>query len=96
MLPLSLPVLATVFIIGALATWYDPLLVNEFLIALVMLTSEEVRTIPLGLPNFQGQFSSNHTALMAGVPIANLPIQVLYIALQRYIIYGLTGGALKE
>jgi raffinose/stachyose/melibiose transport system permease protein len=90
MLPLSLPVLATVFIIDALSTW------NEFLIALVMLTSEEVQTIPLGLLNFQGQFSSNHTALMAGVAIAILPILVLYIALQRYVIYGLTGGALKE
>jgi raffinose/stachyose/melibiose transport system permease protein len=88
--PLSLPALATVFIIDALAKW------NEFLIALVMLTSEEVRTIPLGLLNFQGQFSSNHTALTAGVTIAILPIQVLYIALRRYVIYGLTGGALKE
>jgi raffinose/stachyose/melibiose transport system permease protein len=48
------------------------------------------------LLNFQGQFSSNHTALMAGVTIAILPVLVLYIALQRYVIYGLTGGALKE
>lgn len=55
--PLSTPALATAFIIDALATW------NEFLIALVMLSAESVRTVPLGLLNFQGQFSSNQTQL---------------------------------
>jgi len=89
-LPLSLPVLATLFIIDALNTW------NELLIALVMLSSEDLRTVSLGLLNFQGQFSSEFTLLNAGIVIAILPILLVYILLQRYIVSGLTAGALKD
>lgn len=89
-LPLSLPVLATLFIIDALHTW------NELLIALVMLSSESLRTVPLGLLNFQGQFSSDFTLYNAGILIAIAPILLLYITMQRYIVSGLTAGALKE
>lgn len=89
-LPLSVPVLATLFIIDALHTW------NELLIALVMLSSESLRTVPLGLLNFQGQYSSDFTLYNAGILIAILPILLLYITMQRYIVSGLTAGALKE
>jgi raffinose/stachyose/melibiose transport system permease protein len=90
MLPLSLPVLATLFIIDALHTW------NELLIALVMLSSERLRTVPLGLLNFQGQYSSDFTLYNAGILIAIAPILLLYITMQRYVVSGLTAGALKE
>ena len=89
-LPLSLPVLATLFIIDALHTW------NELLIALVMLSSESLRTVPLGLLNFQGQYSSDFTLFNAGILIAIAPILLLYITMQRYVVSGLTAGALKE
>jgi raffinose/stachyose/melibiose transport system permease protein len=88
-MPLALPALATVFIIDALATW------NELLIALVMLSSEASRTVPLGLLNFQGQFSSQMTALNAGIIIGILPVLLVYVLFQRYLVAGLTAGAIK-
>lgn len=90
LMPLSAPALATLFIIDALATW------NELLIALVLISDNQWRTVPVGLLQFQGQFSSRYTEMMAGVVISILPIIVLYIFLQRYMVSGLTAGALKE
>ena len=90
LMPLSAPALATLFIIDALATW------NELLMALVLISANESRTVPVGLLQFQGQFSSQYTQLMAGVVISITPIILLYIFLQRYMVAGLTAGALKE
>jgi raffinose/stachyose/melibiose transport system permease protein len=90
LMPLSAPALATLFIIDALATW------NELLIALVLISATEWRTVPVGLLQFQGQFSSRYTELMAGVLVSILPILILYIFLQRFMVSGLTAGALKE
>jgi raffinose/stachyose/melibiose transport system permease protein len=90
LMPLSAPALATLFIIDALATW------NELLMALVLISSNASRTVPVGLLQFQGQFSSQYTQLMAGVVISITPIILLYIFLQRYMVAGLTAGALKE
>jgi raffinose/stachyose/melibiose transport system permease protein len=89
MLPLSTPALATVFILDAVATW------NEFLLALILLNSNAHKTIPVGLLNFQGQFSNNNTGLAAGILIAVVPILVAYTFLQRWIVGGLTAGATK-
>ena len=86
MLPLSLPPLATLAIIDTLATW------NEFLIALVLISEQSSRTVPVGLLQFQGQFNSQYTLLMAGVLISILPVLVMFIFLQRYFVAGLTGG----
>ena len=89
MMPLSLPALATLAIIDTLATW------NEFLIALVLISSKEARTVPLGLLQFQGEYSSNYTLLMAGIVISIIPVVLVFIFLQRYFIAGLTSGAVK-
>ena len=88
-LPLSTPALVTVFILDAVSTW------NEFLFALILLNSDENKTIPVGLLNFQGQFANNNTGLAAGILIAVLPILLAYILLQRWIVGGLTAGATK-
>lgn len=88
-LPLLTPVLATLGIIDAVATW------NEFLMALVLLPDPLAKTLPLGLQNFFGQFSGSYTQLSAGIVIAVLPLLVLYIFLQRYLVSGLAGGAVK-
>jgi raffinose/stachyose/melibiose transport system permease protein len=90
LMPLSAPALATLFIIDALATW------NELLIALVLISASQWRTVPAGLLQFQGEFASNYVQLMAGVLISITPIVLLYIFLQRYMVSGLTAGALKE
>lgn len=88
-LPLSLPALITVAILDAVATW------NEFLFALIILSSDTNKTIPVGLLSFQGQFSNNNTGLAAGILIAVVPILLAYALLQRWIVGGLTAGAEK-
>ncbi|RVX41534.1 carbohydrate ABC transporter membrane protein 2 (CUT1 family) [Nonomuraea polychroma] len=88
-LPLSAPALVTVTILDAVATW------NEFLFALILLNSDANKTLPVGLLNFQGQFSSNNTGLAAGILIAVVPILIAYTLLQRWIVGGLTAGATK-
>jgi raffinose/stachyose/melibiose transport system permease protein len=89
-LPLSMPALITLFIIDSLSTW------NELLIALVLISADYSLTVPVGLLRFQGQWSSRYTELMAGVVISIAPILVIYVFLQRYLVSGLTAGALKE
>jgi raffinose/stachyose/melibiose transport system permease protein len=88
-LPLSLPILVTVAVLDAVATW------NELVMALVLLSSPGHRTVPLSLLNFQGQFTTDFPALCAGILIALLPILVAYGFLQRWIVSGLTAGAVK-
>lgn len=87
--PLSAPALVTVAILDAVATW------NEFLFALIILSSDANKTIPVGLLSFQGQFSNNNTGLAAGILIAVVPILIAYALLQRWIVGGLTAGAEK-
>jgi raffinose/stachyose/melibiose transport system permease protein len=89
MLPLSVPALAALAIIDALATW------NEFLLALVLISSKDQRTVPLGLMQFQGEHSSQYTLLMAGVLISIVPVLIIFLFLQRYFVTGLTAGAVK-
>jgi len=89
MLPLSLPALATLFIIDALATW------NEFIIALVLISAKASRTVPVGLLQFQGEYASQYTLLMAGIVISITPVLAIFIFLQRFFVSGLTQGAVK-
>jgi raffinose/stachyose/melibiose transport system permease protein len=90
MIPLSLPVLATLAIIDMLATW------NELLVSLVLISAEAERTVPVGLLNFRGEFSQSQTQLSAAILIVILPVLILYVLTQRYLLSGLTAGALKE
>jgi raffinose/stachyose/melibiose transport system permease protein len=88
-LPLSLPVLVTVFILDAVATW------NELLMALTIISSDQSKTLPLGILNFSGQFTTNYNGLAAAILLGILPILIAYTLLQRYIVSGLTAGAVK-
>jgi len=88
-LPLSKPGLITLAIVNTLWVW------NELLIALVFLQRNDKRTLMAGLTLFQGEFSSNVPAIMAGLTIAVLPMFILYISGLRYFLSGLTGGSEK-
>jgi raffinose/stachyose/melibiose transport system permease protein len=88
-LPLSLPALVTVGILDAVATW------NEFLMALILLSSPDSRTLTLGLLGFQGQFATDYTGLAAGILLVVAPVLIAYAFLQRYIVSGLTAGSIK-
>lgn len=84
-LPLSIPGLASVAIFQSVFLW------NEFSLALIVLTNDSMRTIPLGLTRFQGEWTTNWTALLAAVTIASLPMLGLYMLLQKRFINSLSG-----
>jgi multiple sugar transport system permease protein len=92
MRPLVVPGMATTAIYAFLFSW------NELLQALTFLTSTNLMTLPVKLFNVMTQQSSgviNFGYLASGVVIAMVPCTVLYMALQRYYVRGLTSGALK-
>jgi raffinose/stachyose/melibiose transport system permease protein len=66
------------------------------MMALVLLPSADVHTIPLGLLNFFNEFSGNNTLLCAGIVIVVAPLLIVYIFLQRFLVTGLVGGAVKS
>ena len=68
---------------------------NEFLLALVMVSDEDLRTAPLGLAFFQGRNTSDLTLLAAGAVIVALPVVIVYVFLQRHFIRGMLTGAVK-
>ena len=88
-LPVSLPVLAALFILDFVATW------NEFAMALVLLQRRSMWTLPLGLQAFQGQFSRDYGQLNAAIVMTVLPATIVYLMFQRYFVSGLTSGAVK-
>jgi multiple sugar transport system permease protein len=83
-LPVSTPVLAALAIFIFLGSW------NEFLWPLVVTNSENMRTIPVALAAFQGQFSTDWQLLMAAAVVAMLPILVVFVLAQRQFIEGIT------
>ncbi|MBX3052820.1 MAG: carbohydrate ABC transporter permease [Caldilineaceae bacterium] len=83
-MPLSGPVLAALTIFVFLGSW------NDFLWPLVITASEEMRTIPVGLAAFQGQFKTEWHLLMAGSVIALLPVLLVYIFAQKRFVEGIT------
>jgi multiple sugar transport system permease protein len=83
-LPLSGPVLAALAIFVSLNSW------NDFLWPLIITNSVEMRTLPVGLSTFQGQFKVEWNLLMAGSVIAMLPVLIVYIIGQRWFIKGIT------
>jgi raffinose/stachyose/melibiose transport system permease protein len=89
LLPLARPAVLTMTVLLFMWTW------NEFLLALVMVTDEGLRTAPLGLSFFLGRNESNLTLLAAGAVIVATPVVVLYIFLQRHFIRGMLSGAVK-
>ena len=89
-LPISLPVLAALFILDFVATW------NEFAMALVILQDNSTWTLPLGLMSFQSQFQSDYGQLNAAIVMTVLPATIVYLIFQRYFVSGLASGAIKE
>jgi raffinose/stachyose/melibiose transport system permease protein len=90
LLPLSLPALAVVSVLTMVSSW------NQFLLPLIVLNRDENWTLPLGVMQFQGQYSSDLAQVMAFVVLAMVPAVLFYLAAERYLIAGLTAGAVKE
>ncbi|WP_445147825.1 carbohydrate ABC transporter permease [Baekduia sp. Peel2402] len=89
LLPLAKPAVLTMVVLLFMWTW------NEFLLALVMVTDEGLRTAPLGLSFFVGRNQADLTLLAAGAVIVAFPVVVLYVFLQRHFIRGMVSGAVK-
>ena len=88
-LPLSLPGIVATAVYCFVVTW------NEFLFALSFATNAKVMTLPIGLMEFTQEFTVDWGALMAGSILMTIPIVVLFFAIQRAFIAGLTSGATK-
>jgi arabinogalactan oligomer/maltooligosaccharide transport system permease protein len=89
-LPLAAPVLAVVTLLSFIGTF------NEFILASLFLTDMESRTVAVGLQAFiGGQYSQNWGAFAAGSILASIPIVIIFLSLQRFIISGLTAGSIK-
>ncbi len=89
LIPLIRPAIATVTVIHAINIW------NELVLATVYLTNAELYPITRGLIVFEGVYGSDWPKLAAAVLMLMVPMLVLYMFLQRYIISGLTSGAVK-
>ncbi|SFE74741.1 carbohydrate ABC transporter permease [Roseivivax sediminis] len=88
-LPLSAPILATVGVFVFVQSW------NNFLLPLVVLNSREVFTWPLGMMQFRGEYVTEWNRTLAFVTLTIVPAIVFFLAAQKYIVAGLTGGAVK-
>jgi raffinose/stachyose/melibiose transport system permease protein len=88
-LPISRPALTAVGIFNLVHLW------NEFIFALTLLSSKDVRPLPLALWDFQGQYSADVPAMMAALLVSSLPVLVLYGIAKERLIEGLTAGAIK-
>ncbi|MBP7652011.1 ABC transporter permease subunit [Candidatus Dependentiae bacterium] len=90
-IPLSLPIIATLFLLTFLGQW------SNFLWQLIVNTPDSpYRTLPVGLALFKGQYAVDWTKIMAGACFSIVPIAILFLLAQRFFIEGMTGGAVKE
>jgi len=88
-MPLSRPAIATVVVLHAIGIW------NELILPTIYLTSEKYFPVTRGLIVFKGVYGSNWPTLAAAVLMLTLPMLILFLVLQKYIISGLTAGAVK-
>ncbi|GBF71828.1 sugar ABC transporter permease [Paenibacillus sp. 598K] len=87
--PLLKPAISSVAILYALWTW------NDFLLPFLLLTDKEAATLTINIYKLFGKFGSDWDIITASLILSSLPIVILYIALQKYIISGVAAGAVK-
>lgn len=88
-MPLAKPAIAVLAVFNALAVW------NEYLLATLVFSKPGLMPLQKGLMVFQGAHITEYPLLMAGITISIVPIVVLYFLMQRYIVAGITAGAIK-
>ncbi len=88
-LPLAQPALIAIFVIAFINNW------DELLRPLIFLNSPELFTVPLGLLSFFSQYEAAWHQLMAGSVISVLPLILVYVLTQRYVLQGFMGGGVK-
>ncbi|SDW51334.1 carbohydrate ABC transporter membrane protein 2, CUT1 family [Paenibacillus sp. PDC88] len=88
-LPLTIPAIVTVFIVNFLGNW------NEFLLANYFLSTDTLRTLPVGMVQFRDQYQMNYAQMSAGIVYSVVPVIIIYSILQEQIIEGVTAGSVK-
>ena len=88
-MPLIRPAIATVTVLHSIGIW------NELILPTIYLTNDDLYPVTRGLIVFEGLYGSNWPSLAAAVLMLMLPMLILFLFLQRYIISGLTAGAVK-
>jgi raffinose/stachyose/melibiose transport system permease protein len=88
-LPLSRPILSTVGIIAFVGSW------NNYLVPLIMLDTNTLYPWPLGLMDYEGQYSTSWQLVLAFITLTILPAIAMFVLAQKYIVEGLTAGAVK-
>ncbi|MDT3427919.1 raffinose/stachyose/melibiose transport system permease protein [Paenibacillus forsythiae] len=87
--PIIMPVVATVFIFNMLYIW------NEFPFAVTLISNETMTTISLGISQFKGRFNIDYGGIIAASTLLIIPQLVFFAVFQRFIIEGMTAGAVK-
>jgi raffinose/stachyose/melibiose transport system permease protein len=88
-MPLLMPITTTIAIINVLGVF------NDFMLPLVMISSDKFRTLPLAVSIFFGDYGNEWNSIMAALTISMFPIIVFFLFMQRFIIQGLVAGAVK-
>jgi multiple sugar transport system permease protein len=88
-LPISKPALVTLGLIAFLSNW------NEFIWPIFVLFSPERLTLPAGLSTLQAAYNIDYPVVMAGATIAAVPVLILYVFVQKYVIEGVATSGLK-
>jgi ABC-type glycerol-3-phosphate transport system permease component len=88
-LPMAKPAIAVVGVLTVLSVW------NEFVLALIVFSDQELMPLQVGLQTFQGTYFSEYGLMMAALSISTIPVVAVYIAFQKFIIKGIMAGAVK-
>ncbi|TDC95310.1 carbohydrate ABC transporter permease [Actinomadura sp. 7K507] len=89
LLPMARPAIGTVSVLAIVTSW------NNFFLPLLVLADEKWHTIPVGIQQFQGQYSTDYALVMAYIVLAMIPAIAFYAVAERQLIGGLTAGATK-
>lgn len=89
LVPISLPGIVSVCVYTFMLAW------NEFLFALTLTRTNDMRTVPVGIQLLMGQHSFEWNQMMAMSVLGSLPVLILYLVFQRYFISGMSSGSVK-
>lgn len=87
--PVGMSAIATTIILNFIQLW------NEYLFAVVLITDEEKRTLPVGIQRFMGDYFQDIGMIATGIMIAVIPVIVVYVFFSEKLIQGMTAGAVK-
>jgi len=88
-LPLARPALAVTALFSFMTAW------NEFILAATLMNDESMFTLPVALQRYVGEYQTDWGSFAAGALLVSLPVMLLFYALQKHLVGGLTAGAVK-